>query len=250
MVPIRFAKAFTLIELLVVIAIIALLIAVLLPVLAVSHEQARTVVCLSNLRQLATAAQQYASMYQGFFPPAYDMTARPPIFENRAWDFTTVRDTATGEVRVQPGILWAGQSDARVQQCPSFAGRSNSLADPFTGYNYNTSYIGHGQFESTPAPRRASAVRRPADCALFGDGEYGAGANKFMRAPFPNAGDANFKDRSAGTQGFRHRRRSNVVYCDGHARSVRERYSVTSDTTPVAAGCGFLSADNSAYDPG
>ena len=40
------------------------------------------------------------------------------------------------------------RGDGAVHQCPSFDGRSNTLADPFTGYNYNVSYIGHGDLEA------------------------------------------------------------------------------------------------------
>jgi len=53
-------SAFTLVELLVVIAIIAILIAILLPALSKARDQANTVKCLANLRQIGQAAVMYA----------------------------------------------------------------------------------------------------------------------------------------------------------------------------------------------
>jgi prepilin-type N-terminal cleavage/methylation domain-containing protein/prepilin-type processing-associated H-X9-DG protein len=66
----RSTASFTLIELLVVVAIIAVLVAILLPALGRARENARALVCLSQLRQIGSAMVAYSSEFQGMFPPS------------------------------------------------------------------------------------------------------------------------------------------------------------------------------------
>src|SRR5688572_22374998 len=84
----RAPRGFTLVELLGVIGIVALLIAVLLPALSAAREAAKTVQCLSNLRQLAAAAHQYTISHKGSFPISQYAASHPPTAFGYAWDFT------------------------------------------------------------------------------------------------------------------------------------------------------------------
>jgi prepilin-type N-terminal cleavage/methylation domain-containing protein/prepilin-type processing-associated H-X9-DG protein len=235
---------FTLIELLVVIAIISILAAMLLPVLGSSKTAARRVQCLNNLNQMGLAAQIYLGDNANYYPIAQYDSTNGTVY---SWDLTVSND-ASGKPSVVPGILWEGQGNAQVQQCPSYSVSANSPDNPYTGYNYNTSYIGHGQGEAIEQPAKDSDVMQPSKTVLFGDGQYVGGADKYMRAPYPNPGD-DFGGRWAGTQGFRHLKRTNVAYTDGHGTSLSTIYTNNADGADfVAPGTGFLSADNSAYD--
>lgn len=62
-------SGFTLIELLVVIAIIAILAAILFPVFTQARERARSTACLSNLKQIGLALNQYTQDCDGGLPP-------------------------------------------------------------------------------------------------------------------------------------------------------------------------------------
>ena len=169
----------------------------------------------------------------------------------QCWDF---RWTTDG--RPVPGSLWdglGGEGASRVLQCPSYAARRTGgwMEDPYTGYNYNCSYIGKCEGDSGKRKRPATLaqLRDPARTALFGDGQYaGAAANKFMRAPVrEKAHDGSGNSvREAGTQGFRHLGRTNVAFCDGHVEALSAHYRKDGPGW-VSPDCAFLSPDNALY---
>jgi prepilin-type N-terminal cleavage/methylation domain-containing protein len=77
--------AFTLIELLVVIAIIAVLAALLLPVIARAKLEGRKAACISNFRQLQLAWQMYTDDHSGRFPLNHVSIGQGELEVNPNW---------------------------------------------------------------------------------------------------------------------------------------------------------------------
>jgi prepilin-type N-terminal cleavage/methylation domain-containing protein/prepilin-type processing-associated H-X9-DG protein len=77
-------KAFTLIELIVVIVIISILIAMLLPLVCMSRESTRKMLCASHLKQIGLGLHNYLAQYK-VFPPG-TTCATTPIQPSNQYD--------------------------------------------------------------------------------------------------------------------------------------------------------------------
>ncbi len=248
--PVKVHRAFSLMELLVAISVIALLASVLLPSLTKARKHARRVVCLSNQRQIALAMHAYAMDNRDRFPVAQYIDPQQQAFVT--WDTITYFDDPN---TAKPGLIWQYASGSKVQQCPSYRGSSMTTGDPYTGYNYNTSYIGRGQGEGpfqgmTETPAMQSDIKRPGGTALIGDGGFASGANKFMRAPLDTGVSESVTH--SGTQAFRHNDTTNVTFVDGHGQIITRRFRkpgafAASEQLTDFPKNGFLSRDDSMY---
>ncbi len=119
------AGGFTLIELLVVIAVIAVLLAILIPVLGRAREVGQRAVCLSNLRQLTLAWIAYADDNDGKLVGGWMSNPSPtrsePAWVSYAFYFAHSRLSLMADPNGK-GALWPYLGDIDVYRCP--AGRS------------------------------------------------------------------------------------------------------------------------------
>jgi prepilin-type N-terminal cleavage/methylation domain-containing protein/prepilin-type processing-associated H-X9-DG protein len=248
-------KAFTLIELLVVISIIALLMAILTPVLSSVRRYSRSVVCLANVRRLALAGAMYAQA-NGAFPP-HRMKRKhfsdPANFVNEygrerprwQWFF----DQGVGPV-IDPSRWVQNRGDVFTDGdtlmmtndyfiCPSFRHHEYSVYDIRNGsYGYNYQYLGNardrpdlGKYQNFPVTE--SAVEMPSATIIVGDGrgsEHPHGPHSYKLDPpklalstgaiyFGNWLQPTIQRQHCPAEA-RHSRKANISFLDGHAQSM------------------------------
>ncbi len=139
------ASGFTLIELLVVIAIIAILAAMLIPVLSKAKTKAQGIQCMNNTRQLMTAWRLYVEDSRDFLPFAY-VSDTPTTWKNYpyAWvhgiqDFNGANTANWNpDTTLKLGAIWANCGNSvKIFHCPADTSMVKPTSGPFQGQLIN-----------------------------------------------------------------------------------------------------------------
>jgi len=219
----RHLPAFTLVELLVVIAIIAILSAMLLPVLGKGKLSAQRAACESNLHQLGIATMLYWDDNGGkCFKLSDGVTNNGTI-----WWFGWL---GPGQEEQRPYDLSVGKlfpylNGSDVRLCPTL--NSKTVQFKLKATNVVVFSYGYNGFLSTPAnlpPISISQIKQPTEIALFADSaqvnDFQAPAshnNPMVEEWYSLDNPTNYPSPKYYPHGhFRHSQKANVAFCDGH----------------------------------
>jgi prepilin-type N-terminal cleavage/methylation domain-containing protein/prepilin-type processing-associated H-X9-DG protein len=239
-------KGFTLIELLVVIAIIALLAAILFPVFARARENARRASCQSNLKQIYLGITQYTQDYDERYCPVLaagnNGTGTAPGPGYYRWMDCVQPYVKSTQLFDCPSDSNAGHKYVPVSTSTGASNGANSAG--YGSYAVSNSYAGNaaaGAGEQWTGPMSGYGIgnttvslESPTTTFLAGDGsgsfQVWWNSNLSQPAAVDSASEPDSlhgTNASAGPGNLggalvaRHLETTNVLFCDGHVKSMK-----------------------------
>ncbi|NLX22643.1 MAG: prepilin-type N-terminal cleavage/methylation domain-containing protein [Phycisphaerae bacterium] len=215
---------FTLIEVLVVIAIISLLISILIPSLARGRENARSVVCRSNLSHLGRAMLMYGQEFRGMLPYENRPDPADPLQHGRLCWYDAV-----------DRYLKTAENQKGVKICPTV-----ERDDPqrIEGYRMNSKLAESNAASPYYRPyRKVDTLKRPFETVMLFDADVGGEVVSLKGRWRISRDDVN----------YRHNDATNLLYVEGNVENSKRRplRQRSINNTPVI----WQPPDLGAWDP-
>ncbi len=207
----RLKEAFSLVELLVAIGIVAVLAALLFGASARVIEGANSAKCISNMRQLTSSINSFASDNQNY-PSCFTLSA------NYSWDGPYWMDQLLTYLPNQypdpPGAPAGWFNRSKVFYCPS-----EKSHHPYSDYGPNglVMYV-----KNNATPVRPQSLNHPARTMLLADSRWGTG----QQGSFLIDGAFLSNPKQTGLTGSPYPPRHgngklvNLAFCDGHLETM------------------------------
>lgn len=255
-------SAFTLIELLVVIAIIAILAAILFPVFARARENARRSSCQSNLKQIGLGILQYTQDYDEKLTPLWTGNSFPGRWR---W-----MDCAQPYVKSTQLFNCPSDADANNRYNYIAPGSTTTDLPGNTAPDFFGSYVGSNAYWGNTGDSWGGAMTTnfgvvnsivqfdsPSTTFMAGDGNgsfqlswqwnNGGSGQPDTIDPATNPpaihGTAATAANLEGMVVGRHLDTTNVLFCDGHVKSLKLNALLEKSTTPPTFGAWSSASD-------
>lgn len=240
-------SGFTLIELLVVIAIIAILAAILLPVLDQAKQKAIQSSCLDNHKQLALAWSIYKNDNNGYLAiddPVINGVLGGPGLASWVFGDMTQPTEATNANLIEQGLLYSAINNVKVYHCPADQAvepgetvphiRSYSMQPQLAPYYDGSNWVAQASYPPMYTENDIRAVS-PSSTIVFLDESPVTINDGYFSVPVigdtvPTTTDAWATDLPA----YWHNHGDNFSFADGHAEHWRWQDGRTSSPNPNA----------------